>query len=82
MLRGLWDRAHTVDGEVESFTILTCAPGPDCEAYHNRQPVILEQGQWAPWLDLTADTAPLLRAGEKGAIRVERANEAQNEFAG
>jgi putative SOS response-associated peptidase YedK len=37
----------TADGLVESLTILTCAPGADCKPYHNRQPVILEQEQWA-----------------------------------
>jgi putative SOS response-associated peptidase YedK len=70
---GLWDRAHTTDGEIESFTIVTTAPGADCEPYHNRQPVVLERDQWAPWLDLTSDPMPLLRAGAQGAINVERA---------
>ena len=72
---GLWDGAETSDGPVESFTILTCPPGPDCEPYHNRQPVILEADQWGPWLDLTADPTPLLRAGSAGVISVERAAE-------
>ncbi len=70
---GLWDRAHTADGEIESFTIVTCAPGPDCADYHNRQPVLLERDQWAEWLDLTADPAPLMRAGAAGVIAIERA---------
>jgi len=73
---GLWDVAHTEDGQVESFTILTTAPGPDCAPYHNRQPVILERDQWATWLDLSADPAPCMRAGLEGAIAVERAAEA------
>jgi putative SOS response-associated peptidase YedK len=72
---GLWDRAETADGPVESFTILTCAPGADCEPYHNRQPVILEREQWAAWLDLKADAAPILRAGAANTIAVERAAE-------
>jgi putative SOS response-associated peptidase YedK len=72
---GLWDRAHTADGTVESFTILTCAPGPDCAPYHTRQPVILEPDQWGLWLDLTADAAPLMKAGGAGVIQVERAVE-------
>ena len=73
---GLWDRAQTADGPVESFTIVTTAPGPDCEPYHNRQPVILERDQWGPWLDLTADPAPILQAGAAGVISVARAMEA------
>ncbi|HZL20086.1 MAG TPA: SOS response-associated peptidase [Polyangia bacterium] len=72
---GLWDRAHTADGAIESFTIVTCAPGPDCEPYHNRQPVILEPEQWAWWLDLTTDPTPLMCAGPPGVIAVERATE-------
>jgi len=73
---GLWDRAHTSDGVIESFTIVTCASGPDCSPYHDRQPVILERAQWAPWLDLAIDPAPILRAGARGTMFVERATEA------
>ncbi len=72
---GLWDRCHTAEGVIESFSIVTCEPGADCSPYHNRQPVILEPHQWAPWLDLTADPAPILRAGAQGVIAVERAVE-------
>jgi putative SOS response-associated peptidase YedK len=71
---GLWDVAHTEDGRVESFTIVTTAPGPDCAPYHNRQPVVLEPEQWATWLDLGADPAPCLRAGPAGVIAARRAN--------
>jgi putative SOS response-associated peptidase YedK len=72
---GLWDVAHTADGRIESFTILTTAPGPDCAPYHIRQPVILERDQWATWLDLSADPAPCMKAGLQGVIAVERATE-------
>jgi putative SOS response-associated peptidase YedK len=66
---------------IDSFTILTCAPGTDCEPYHNRQPVILEQDQWATWSDLKADATPILRAGAANTIAIERAgvDEATNE---
>ncbi len=73
---GLWDRADTLDGVIESFTILTCAPGADCEPYHNRQPVILEPEHWATWLDLSADPSPILRAGAAESVAIERALEA------
>jgi putative SOS response-associated peptidase YedK len=72
---GLWDAASTADGRIESFTILTCAAGPDCAPYHNRQPVILERDDWATWLDLTADATPLLRPSPAGEIHVELARE-------
>jgi putative SOS response-associated peptidase YedK len=72
---GLWDRTHTTDRVIESFTIITTAPGPDCEPYHNRKAVIRERDQWAAWLDLTVDPAPLLVAGGEGVIAVERTAE-------
>ena len=73
---GLWDRAETEDGTVESFTILTCAPGEDCSPYHNRQPVVLERGAWAAWLDPEAGCDEALRALPAGRVRVERAEAA------
>jgi putative SOS response-associated peptidase YedK len=70
---GLWDRATTPQGPLESFTLLTTAPGADCAPYHSRQPVVLEREGWAQWLDLTADPTPLFRAGPAGRICVEAA---------
>jgi putative SOS response-associated peptidase YedK len=34
----------------ERFTMLTCPPGPDIAAYHDRQIVILPKADWAAWL--------------------------------
>ena len=68
---GLWDRASTSDGIIESFAILTCAAGPDCAPYHTRQPVLLEPDEWAPWLDLARDPTPWLVARAAGCLRVE-----------
>lgn len=48
---GLWERTRTPDGELQSFTILTSAPGLDVANYHDRQPVILESADYATWLD-------------------------------
>lgn len=73
---GLWDRAMTSEGPVESFAIVTCAAGPDMAAYHDRQPVILDPDTWARWLDLSADARPLLVPGPPGALAVEPAREA------
>ncbi len=70
---GLWDRAQTADGRIDSFTLLTTAAGADMAAYHTRQPVILPRERWLDWLDLTADPTPLFAAGRAGALRVERA---------
>ncbi len=69
---GLWDRAETAEGPLESFTLLTCAPGLDMAPYHDRQPVILTPASWPTWLDVAADPAPLLRAGPAGSLIAAR----------
>ena len=69
---GLWNHSETADGPIDSFTLLTSAPGPDQAPYHNRQPVILERGQWADWLDPADDMAPSFRGSPAGTIMVER----------
>jgi len=68
---GVWEKARTADGPIESFAIVTCAPGPDCAPYHDRQPVILELKDWGLWLDLDADPTPLLQPGVAGSLLVE-----------
>ncbi|MFI4975505.1 MAG: SOS response-associated peptidase [Caulobacterales bacterium] len=73
---GLWDRADTPDGPIESYTLLTTAAGPDMTAYHTRQPVILDRADWSEWLDLTHDPSPLLHAGAAGSIVAERFTDA------
>ncbi len=73
MFPGLWDSA-TIDGDrLESFTMLTCAPGPDAANYHDRQPVVLEPKDWPTWLDLGADVTPLLCGSPEGLLHIERA---------
>jgi len=73
---GIWDHAETADGPISSFTLLTSAPGPDQAPYHSRQPVILERGQWAEWLDLRSDMAPNFKGSPVGSLRIERFEEA------
>jgi len=70
---GLWDRAETADGPVESCTLMTIAPGPDVDPYHHRQPVILERDQWADWLNLETDVAPLFAVPPGGRLAVSQA---------
>jgi putative SOS response-associated peptidase YedK len=73
---GLWDHAETADGPVDSFTLLTSAPGPDQTPYHNRQPVVLERSQWSDWLDPRKDMASTFNGSPAGTITVERFAEA------
>lgn len=68
---GLWDLARTADGEVESFTMLTSAPGPDAAAYHDREPVILPRDQWVAWLDTSNDMAARFTGCPAGTLTVE-----------
>ena len=67
---GLWDRAHPsdVEGVLESFTLATCAPGPDMAEIHNRQPVILDAAGAAKWLELDGPSKALLHAGPAGEL--------------
>ncbi|WP_374471193.1 SOS response-associated peptidase [Phenylobacterium sp.] len=59
---GLWDRCATPDaGEVTSFAIMTGPSAGWLSEYHDRAPVILEQHEWATWLDPSADAEALLR---------------------
>jgi putative SOS response-associated peptidase YedK len=67
---GLWDRAQTSEGPIESFTIITCAAGEDTAAYHNRAPVILNPDAWSAWLTPGADSAALLRPLAPRSIEV------------
>lgn len=69
---GLWERWLGPDGPLETFTLLTTAPGADMAPFHDRQPVILERPQWAAWLNLRSDPAALLHAGPAGSLKAER----------
>jgi len=57
---GLWDHAETGDGPIDSFTMVTQAPGPAMRPYHHRAPVVLREAEWPAWLDLSADVRPIL----------------------
>ena len=47
---GVWDRAETADGEIESFALLTGPPGEIMRPFHDRQPMILEESDYEAWL--------------------------------
>ncbi len=72
-IAGLWDRAETADGTIESFTMLTTAPGDDMKPYHDRQVVVLEPESWSRWLDLEADVLDLFVPPPAGTFHVELA---------
>jgi putative SOS response-associated peptidase YedK len=68
-IAGIW-RDGTA-GKPLSFTMLTTNPGPDVEPYHNRQVVVLQPKDWAPWIYLTKPEAELLRSLPAGSLDVE-----------
>ena len=68
---GIWDHAETADGPLDSFALLTSAPGPDQARYHNRQPVILERAQWSDWLDPANDMAPSFKGSPTVTVKVK-----------
>lgn len=66
-IAGLWSEAE--DGAL-SFTMLTTAPGPDIEPYHDRQVCVLRPEEWAAWLFLTRPQEELLRPLPAGSLEV------------
>lgn len=51
---GIWDRAETADGVVESFSILTRPAQEPIKAFHERQPLILAEDQYWDYMNYTA----------------------------
>lgn len=66
---GLWDRAETAEGSLESFAIVTTEAGPDSAEIHSRQPVILGKPDFTRWLDLSLDAAPILKPSPSGTLQ-------------
>jgi putative SOS response-associated peptidase YedK len=50
-MAGLWEHWEGDDGELETFTILTCAANKKLAPIHDRMPVILGPNEWDAWLD-------------------------------
>jgi putative SOS response-associated peptidase YedK len=55
----------------DRFTLMTCAPGPDVGAYHDRQIALLPRADWARWLDVT-QPAPPLGPAPAGTLKVSQ----------
>jgi putative SOS response-associated peptidase YedK len=75
-LAGLWERCPTEDGLAESYTMpmIDAVEGDDVAPFHNRQPVMLDAGSAALWLDLGADPRPMLRAPPAGTLVADPPN--------
>ena len=66
----VWDSWKGAGGSVESYALLTTAAGPGMNGIHDRQPVILEDDQVLPWLDLSTDPAAGYTGSAEGALRL------------
>ena len=68
----VWDRWQAPGGaEVASLATVTCPPGPDVAAVHDRMPVILAPDAWPVWLgEAAGDPAALMRPLPAGALTV------------
>jgi putative SOS response-associated peptidase YedK len=63
VLAGLWDgwRDPATDTVRRSFTIVTTRPNATMADLHDRMPVMLDEADWAVWLDpRPADNGELL----------------------
>lgn len=68
-IAGLWREEQ--GNQPPSFTMLTTNPGPDVEAYHNRQVVVLPPENWAAWIYMTKSEAELLHTLPQGSLAAE-----------
>jgi putative SOS response-associated peptidase YedK len=77
-LAGLWDRCTTDLGPAESYTMpmIEAVEGDDLAPFHNRQPIVLDAGRAALWLDLAADPTPILSAMPPGTLKAYPPNPA------
>jgi putative SOS response-associated peptidase YedK len=69
-IAGLWKPGEGNHPPV--FTMLTCEPGPDVAALHNRQIVVLEPQDWRAWLAAERPEAEVLRPSAAGTFSVRR----------
>ena len=66
-IAGLWSEDDA--GEL-SFTMLTTAPGPDIEPFHDRQVCVLAPEDWAHWLFLSKPQEELLKPLPAGTLDI------------
>ena len=66
-------------GDADAFALLTIDGGPDVAPYHDRQPVVLERGAWASWLDGSALATTLLLPSVASTLDVVEALRAKSD---
>jgi putative SOS response-associated peptidase YedK len=76
---GIWDRAETADGIIESYALVTVPAGADVSPYHDRQPIILERSEYKNWLSSDATASQLFKPAMVGSIIVRKAENLNEE---
>ena len=62
---GFW---RVGEGGQGRFTLITAAAGPDMAPYHDRQPVVIANSDWADWLGGEANEGRLLAPSPRGTF--------------
>lgn len=70
---GIWDRATTADGEIESYALATLPNHPEFEQYHDRQPFVLRPTDYTAWLESPAAAKALIQQAQTAPLAVELA---------
>lgn len=65
---GIWDRAQTSDGVIDSYALVTVPAGPDVAPYHDREPIMLEPAHYARWLESPSAAAELFKPALAGQL--------------
>jgi putative SOS response-associated peptidase YedK len=68
-IAGVWREQK--GNQPPAFSMLTTAPGPDVEPFHNRQIVVLRPEYWKAWIYLEKPEAELLRPLPAHSLSVE-----------
>jgi putative SOS response-associated peptidase YedK len=55
---------------ITSFSILTTAAAPSCEAYHDRMPLVLDENQFEDWMRSSPDAAAEMMKPYAGKISI------------
>ena len=73
-LAGLWETWKGPEGDLlRTFAIVTTDASAEASPYHNRMPVIVEEGDWPLWLGepgREGDHAALMRPAPEGTLNV------------
>jgi putative SOS response-associated peptidase YedK len=69
-LAGIWENYAGADGPMITYTMVMIAaePGDDVAPFHDRQPIVLDADKARLWLDVAADTTPILGAATPGTL--------------